>query len=140
MPPSPVSILIIGDQPDLRIYLANLLRAHDFTAIAVSGVLEGMLMIERHAPSLVVLDAMLPEDGAYRAYSNLRCEETYAHIPVVFLSPFVPKRFWWSQFCGGRPGRRRLPEPDGVLAKPPEAEDFLTMVHRLTRKVLPLKP
>lgn len=132
MPATPINVLIIEDEPDVRIYLVNLLRSHGYEATAVDNVEKGLVLARRKHPSLVVLDAMLPGDSGQRLYMELRCQAGLCHIPIVLLSSLTPRALWGSRLWGTGAGVKRLPEPDALLAKPPEAEDFLAAVQRLT--------
>ena len=148
MPASPITILIIEDEPDVRIYLINLLQANGYDVLAAGDIAQGLALARHKHPSLVVLDAMLPGDDGQRLYMELRCQAGLCRIPVVLLSTLTRRALWGSRLWGAGSGSKRLPEPDAFLAKPPEAEDFLAVVQRLTRgstldagcNALPLNP
>ena len=137
MPASPVTVLIIEDEPDVRIYLLNLLRAHGYGAMAAADMDEGLALARSANPSLVVLDAMLPGDDAQQVYMELRCEAGLCRIPVVLLSTLTRRVLWGSRLYRAGSANKRLPEPDAYLTKPPEAEDFLAVVQRLTTDFKP---
>lgn len=126
------NILIIEDEPDVRIYLLNLLHSHGYQAAAVACIEDGLARIRSRPPSLVVLDAMLPGDDAQQIYLKLRSGEISGHIPVVLLSPFNRRALRGSHFYSVGAAHKRLGEPEVFLAKPPEAEDFLAAVQQLT--------
>jgi CheY-like chemotaxis protein len=132
MPAAAIKILIIEDERDVRLYLVNLLRAHGYEATAVSDIEQGLAFARSHHPSLVVLDAMLPGDNAQRVYMDLRCDTGLCRIPVVLLSSITRRALDGSRLYGPGAPQKHLPEPDAFLAKPPEAEDFLEVVRRLT--------
>lgn len=132
MSASPISILIIEDEPDVRIYLINLLQRHGYEVVAVSEGKEGLALARRTHPALVVLDTMLSGEDAQKVYMKLRSEEALSHIPVILLSPLSRRAVRGSGFYGGRAFHKHIYEPDAFLTKPPEAEDFLSIVQQLT--------
>lgn len=132
MSASPASILVIADEPDIRIYLLNLLHANGYAASAVAGRAEGLPLIRSRHFSVVVLDAMLPGDEAQQICMELGEDEPSDRIPVVLLSPLSRRALRGSYICSGGGGHARRREPDALLTKPPEAEDFLAAVRRLT--------
>jgi DNA-binding response OmpR family regulator len=132
LPASSIKILIIEDERDVRIYLANLLRANGYKALTVENVDEGLTMARSENPALIVLDAMLPGDDAQRVYTELRCQSGLCRIPVVVLSTITRRALRGSRLYGRESAGRRIPPPDACLTKPPEAEDFLAVVRRLT--------
>jgi CheY-like chemotaxis protein len=132
VPASSIKILIIEDERDVRIYLSNLLMANGYKALTAANVVEGLAMAHSENPALIVLDAMLPGDDAQRIYTELRCQTGLCRIPVVVLSTITRRALRGSRFYGRESAGRRIPPPDAYLAKPPEAEDFLEVVRRLT--------
>jgi CheY-like chemotaxis protein len=131
VPASSIRILIIEDERDVRIYLANLLKANGYKALTAGNVEQGLALARSGRPALIVLDAMLPGDDAQRIYTELRCETGLCCIPVVLLSTITRRALGGSQLYARGSTRKRIPPPDAFLAKPPEAEDFLAVVQRL---------
>jgi DNA-binding response OmpR family regulator len=131
VPAASIKILIIEDERDVRIYLANLLRAQGYKALTTGNVEEGLALARSENPALVVLDAMLPGDDARRIYSELRCQTGLCRIPVVVLSTITRRALRGSRLYGRESAGKRIPPPDAYLTKPPEAEDFLAVVRRL---------
>ena len=131
VPALPLRILIIEDERDVRIYLANLLRAHGFKALTAGNVEDGLALARAECPAVIVLDAMLPGDDAQRIYTELRCETGLCRIPIVLLSTITRRALGGSRLYGRSAAGKRIPPPDAYLAKPPEAEDFLAVVRRL---------
>jgi two-component system, OmpR family, phosphate regulon response regulator PhoB len=138
LPASSIRILIIEDERDVRIYLANLLGANGYKALTAENVKEGLALAHSENPALIVLDAMLPGDDAQRVYTELRCQSGLCRIPVVVLSTITRRALRGSRLYGRESAGRRIPPPDAYLNKPPEAEDFLAVVRRLTPTAEPV--
>ena len=127
-----IKVLIIEDERDVRLYLANLLRANGYDALTAANITEGMNLACSARPALIVLDAMLPGDDAQRLYTQFRCQAGLCSVPVVLLSSITRRALAGSRRYGGGASPKDLPPPNAFLLKPPEAEDFLAVVRRLT--------
>jgi CheY-like chemotaxis protein len=132
MPAFRAKILIIEDQADVLSYLSNLLRLQCFEILTATGAAEGIAAARSRRPDLVVLDAMLPGDAAERVYAALKGAPEAAPIPVILLSTLTRRTRGGSCLCTAGWSLKPLPEPDALLPKPPEADDFLAAVKRLT--------
>jgi CheY-like chemotaxis protein len=132
MPSGPIKILIIEDERDVGVYMANLLRALGFQPIQAEGAEDGLAKFRAEHPSLVILDAMLPGDEAHHIYFQLKTNPDLAGIPVVLISsigrPAMGRFHLW-------PTGRHLPEPEAFLDKPPEAEDVIDALTRLIGRI-----
>jgi CheY-like chemotaxis protein len=127
-----MKILIIEDESDVMSYLTNLLRLQGFQILTAKGAVEGIAASQIQRPALVVLDAMLPGDAAERIYAALKGDQATVRIPVILLSTLTRRTRGGSCLCTAGWSLKRLPEPDAFLPKPPEADDFLDAVKRLT--------
>jgi DNA-binding response OmpR family regulator len=81
----PPSILVVDDEPDVTLFLADALSSRGYhTAVAASGK-EALAEIERDPPDLVLLDLMMPGMTGWEVLRKLRDSE-FAGIPVIVLS------------------------------------------------------
>lgn len=86
-PRSDTRILIVEDDPDqmaladLRVTMAGYQVSH---AESVQQFMRSLL--ERGAPDLVLLDAMLPDGDGFDVLAKLRRNADYASLPVVLLT------------------------------------------------------
>jgi len=55
-----ITVLVIDDEPIVREVVARYLRREGYVALEAGDGIQGRELIERHAPSLIVLDVMLP--------------------------------------------------------------------------------
>lgn len=77
-------ILIVDDEADLRNLMKTALKKEGFTEIETAGsVAEALQAFEQFAPTIALLDVMLPDGDGYELCKKIR--ET-SHIPVLFLS------------------------------------------------------
>ncbi len=106
-----VVIVLIDDDPDFVAAVKTLLEKNDYSIrVAYSGE-EGILIIQRENPDLVLLDVMLPEKDGLALCKELKENEKTRSIPVILLTSVAEK----------------LKEPDyaKALAVTHHADDYL---------------
>jgi CheY-like chemotaxis protein len=131
LPASGIKVLVIEDERDVSIYMANLLRANGFAPITVTAAAEALAKARSHMPALIVLDAMLPGDDAQKLFCALRTDRKLESIPVVLLSSISLRALGGVHRRGAFVSHKPLRGPEAFLCKPPEAEDFIAVVRRL---------
>lgn len=78
-------ILIVDDDPENVLVLENAL--HEEYAISSAGNgYEALRQIKETHPDLILLDVMMPELGGFDVCRIIKAEETFADIPVIFLT------------------------------------------------------
>lgn len=76
-------ILIVDDEPQIRLAVQRSLEAHGFTVTAVSSGEEALHVIPTWSPQVVVLDLMMPGiDG----FEVLRQTREWSDVPIIVLS------------------------------------------------------
>jgi CheY-like chemotaxis protein len=131
LPASGLKVLVIEDERDVSIYMANLLRSNGFAPITASGQAEGLAMARSEKPALIIMDAMLPGDEARDLFWLLRTDRQLGKIPVVLLSSISRRALEGFQRYSASSSKKPLRGPEAFLCKPPEAEDFMAVVRRL---------
>jgi CheY-like chemotaxis protein len=124
-------ILIVDDELDMRIYLSTLLATSGYQPVAVRDGGEGLRRAEEIAPSLIILDVMMPGDGGAQTYRRLRTEARFREIPVIMLSA-VPGGVFdhYLKMLAAATGEP-VAAPQAYLEKPLEHEALLGIVRRL---------
>jgi len=131
-------ILVVSDASDTRIFLSNLLHAVQIEPVGAENRPKGLEMVKTWRPDLIILDVMMAGKEGIKFYYNLKNDRRFRHIPVIMLSAidratfFLYEKFQSSQFGTG------VPEPEGYLEKPPEAEELLLLIDTLL-KTEPMK-
>lgn len=131
MSASKLNVLVIEDDSDLSFYLTNLLNGYGFEPLLVSHWQEALPTALAVRPALIILDAMLSDDASQQLYGAIKTHAQLKHIPVVMLSSLTRRAF--EHFNLPPPGlmHGRLPGPEAVLSKPPEADEFIAVVREL---------
>jgi CheY-like chemotaxis protein len=115
-------ILVVDDDPEMRLALSIRLRANNYdVCVAVDGV-SAISETRRQMPDLILLDLGLPAGDGFTVLERLQSMEALAHIPVVVVS-----------------GRNRLANQERVLAarakaflqKPVKNSELLSTVAKI---------
>lgn len=124
-------ILVVDDDPDMQVFLANLLTEGGFEALVAESGPEGLRLASDVRPALILLDARLSRQPGQDVYRSLKLDPILRRIPVIMLS-LLPRKtcLYYRKLADSRQGER-LPEPEAFLDKPPEADDLLGRVRRL---------
>jgi CheY-like chemotaxis protein len=128
-----IKVLVIEDDLNMCIYLCNLLRANGFDPSDAQNRVAGIKKVRSEKPALIVLDGMLPDEESITIYYRLKSDPELQHIPVVMLASIDQRTFCYYQKCQQLQHPVKVPDPEAFLTKPPEAEEFLTIVKRLVK-------
>lgn len=77
------TILIVEDDPPLRMLISRALKEHGYNVRAAATGAEMQVALESIAPELIVLDIMLPGTNGIELLRRLRME---SDVPVIFIS------------------------------------------------------
>ncbi|MCB0743198.1 MAG: response regulator transcription factor [Ignavibacteriales bacterium] len=78
-------ILLVDDEKDIVEFLQYNLEAEGFEVISANDGIEALSKMEEK-PDLVVLDVMMPKMNGYEVLKNIRLNENYNEIPIIFLT------------------------------------------------------
>jgi len=79
-------ILYIEDDPILQKTLGRKLKVEGFKVISALDGKEGLMLVQKERPDLVLLDLILPQMGGVEFLKELRKNEKTKDIPVVVLT------------------------------------------------------
>lgn len=113
------TILIVNDDPDMRLFLARIIEDAGGIVATADDVRNGMEMVGRFAPDVIVLDVMIRPDGKLALFDELKQDPLHCRTPVVFVSSMDEMTV--SRLSAASSGAR----PSGILEKPPDAEDLI---------------
>ncbi len=123
------TVLVVDDDRDIRLTLAEILEDEGYNVQIASNGREALEVLGRNAEpvSLIVLDLMMPEmDGFEFREAQLR-DKRISEIPVVALTA------WGSGDVPAMPGVA------GCFSKPLELDALLSLVSRFTTPPEPKK-
>lgn len=85
-------ILVVEDNPDNRQLVRFILEREGYEILEAPDGLEGINMVRKHMPDLVLLDLAIPELDGWDVAAELKADPKTSHIPLVAMSAFtLPK-------------------------------------------------
>lgn len=79
-------ILLVDDEPDVLDVLSRRLQSAGFITSTASDGNDGLKMVQREKPDLVLLDIMMPNKDGFFMLSQLRLTQGLSEIPVIMVS------------------------------------------------------
>lgn len=132
--PAKAKVLVIEDDPNMRIFLCNLLRADGFAPLNAQERVEGIETARTRHPDLIVMDGMLPGEASIEIYYRLKSDPELRRIPVIMLASIAQRTFCYYHKCQRLQHPLKVPDPEAFLIKPPEADELLGTVRRLLKR------
>ena len=86
------TILIVEDEPQIRKNIQQILDLEGFATITAEDGLEGLDMVEKHQPDMIICDVMMPNLDGYGLIEALRQKPSTADIPLIFLTAKAENR------------------------------------------------
>jgi Fe-S oxidoreductase/ActR/RegA family two-component response regulator len=120
-------ILVIDDEPDIRIYLGRIFKEQGAEVIEAPDANQAMRAIVGQTPDLVTLDLVLPRKTGEKLYWELRKDPRFTSLPVVVVSGYAKidsPRIDFHRFIA----EKGVPEPEGFLEKPVDPDKVLETV------------
>ncbi|MDX6447121.1 MAG: two-component system, cell cycle sensor histidine kinase and response regulator CckA [Blastocatellia bacterium] len=115
-------ILTIDDRPINRQFLVSLLGYGGHTVLEAAGGEEGLEIVRRSHPDLVIADIKMPKMDGYQFVERLREEEAIAATPVIFYTA--------SYHEGEARGVAEFYGVLDIITKPSEPEAILEKVSK----------
>jgi two-component system, OmpR family, response regulator VicR len=79
-------VVCIEDEPDMIELMRLLLTRQGFEVIGARGGKEGVELVEKNLPELVLLDIMMPDLDGWEVYDHLKQNPTTRNIPVIVVT------------------------------------------------------
>jgi CheY-like chemotaxis protein/MinD-like ATPase involved in chromosome partitioning or flagellar assembly len=79
-------ILVIEDDDDARMMYVIMLRSWGYDVIEATTGKEGVATAQNSPPDLILLDIMMPDLDGYEVCRQLREDQRFHTVPIVFLS------------------------------------------------------
>jgi DNA-binding response OmpR family regulator len=79
-------ILVVDDDPDVRLALQLRLNANHYDVISAADGVASIAEARKHMPDLMILDLGLPAGDGFSVLERLKANEKLSSIPVIVLS------------------------------------------------------
>ncbi|MCC6142173.1 MAG: response regulator [Candidatus Hydrogenedentes bacterium] len=113
-------ILVIDDEPVLRITFRHMLEEHGYAVWVAENGRDGVKLCREVLPDLVLTDILMPEQDGFTTIRMLH--EEYPQLPIVAMSAVV-----------GPSGRQQTLDMGAVccITKPVECNSLLRLVDQV---------
>ncbi len=122
-------VLIVEDNPDVMLYLKDILSPYFKTETATNGV-KGMEKASATLPALIVSDVMMPEMDGFSFCKKVKDNFITSHIPVILLTALDGVE---SKVEGNEHGA------DGYITKPFDKQVLISRINNLVQSRKQLK-
>lgn len=83
---TPKRVLCIEDEAEMIDLIRLILGRRGFEVKGANGGLEGLEMIRKEKPDLVLLDLMMPDMDGWEVYQQMKADEATRDIPVIVVT------------------------------------------------------
>jgi len=83
---SPLDILIVDDDPEMRTLIARMLAPGDYQIRQAADGELALAELDAEVPDLVILDLLMPRTDGFRVLESVRSNPATAQLPVIVVS------------------------------------------------------
>ena len=105
-------VLTIDDDPAMTELVTLLLKTHGLDAFMANSGEEGLQMIHKVVPDVVILDLMMPGMDGWQVCTQVR---SFSSVPILILSALDSPGLVAKALDGGADDYLVKPVPSGVL-------------------------
>ena len=116
-------ILCIEDEPEMIDLIKLILERKGFEVLGAMGGKEGLEVIRREMPDLILLDLMMPEVDGWEVFRQMRADEQLKDIPVIVVTA---KAQSIDKVLG-----LHIAKVDDYVTKPFGPQDLLNSINRV---------
>lgn len=80
-----ISVLLVEDNDDLRLFVKNIL-ADDYTVSEAADGAQGVELALKQQPDIIISDIMMPNMDGYQMVRKIKSDSNVCHIPIVMIS------------------------------------------------------
>jgi CheY-like chemotaxis protein len=139
-------ILIVDDEPDIVTFLSAVLEENGYTSLSAKDGVEGLEVLRKEKPDLVLLDLMMPKKSGITLFQELRKDPEMANIPVVVVTGVSEvtgvdfRNFMYKQPMRDEKtfvkttGLTKYTVPDGYVEKPIDPDELIKTIQKALDK------
>ncbi|HKI55249.1 MAG TPA: response regulator [Anaerolineales bacterium] len=120
------TILVIDDEPALRLGLAAILKRQGYEVCTAVDGLEGIQKARDMLPDLILSDVMMPPPNGFEMRRLMRQDSQLAAIPFIFLTARTGVDDWINGIRDGA---------DDYVTKPYVPAELLVRIEAVLRRV-----
>ena len=139
-------ILIVDDEPDIVTFLSAVLEENGYTSLSAKDGVEGLEVLRKEKPDLVLLDLMMPKKSGITLFQELRKDPEMSAIPVVVVTGVSEvtgvdfRNFMYKQPLRDEKkfvettGLTKYTVPDGYVEKPIDPDELMEAIKKALEK------
>jgi signal transduction histidine kinase len=121
-----ITILVVDDEPAIRLGLAATIKRHGYSVVVADDGTDGLAKAGKYLPDLIISDVMMPNLGGFEMRMQMNNDPKLASIPFIFLTARTEAE---DRVMGIRAGA------DDYVSKPFETEELLARIDAVLRRV-----
>jgi CheY-like chemotaxis protein len=137
----PKKILIVDDEADQRTFLSTVLEENGYASISAKDGVEGLELLRKEKPDLVLLDLMMPNKSGISMFQVLRSDSNLSNIPVIVVTGVSEvtgvdfRNFMFKQPLRDEKkfvettGLTKYTIPDGYIEKPIDPDGLIKTIN-----------
>ncbi len=86
MPSDQMRVVCIEDEPEMIDLVRLILGRKGFEVIGADGGIEGLEIVKKEKPDLVLLDLMMPDMDGWEVYQQIKADPELRDIPIVVVT------------------------------------------------------
>jgi two-component system response regulator VicR len=122
-------ILCIEDEAEMIDLIRLILTRRGFDVRGANGGKEGLEIMRREHPDLILLDLMMPDMDGWEVYQQMKADDSTKNIPVIVVTA---KAQSIDKVLG-----LHIAKVDDYIAKPFSPQELLTSVDNVLTKQKP---
>jgi len=79
-------IVCVEDEPDMINLIRLILGRHGFDVKGATGGAEGLKIIHKEKPDLILLDLMMPDMDGWEVYQQIKADPKTRNTPVIVVT------------------------------------------------------
>lgn len=123
-------VLVVDDDQDVRSFVVTVLEENEYIPLEAEDGVQGLEMIEKESPDLIILDVLMPRGSGIRLYRKLRTDDKFSSIPIIMFTGIALRSFLKSQKALDEFNGEEVPKPDIYLEKPVEPEELVQAIEK----------
>lgn len=123
------TVLVVDDEPNVREYLADILRDAGFNVITACDGGEALAIIQERRPDFISLDLVMPKKSGHKLLYELRRDKELSRIPVIVVTAHAQDELGQNDLQDIMENRV-ISGPGTYLEKPVKPLDYVRCVQR----------
>lgn len=116
-------ILCIEDDQEMVDLIRLILSRRGYEVKGAGGGVEGLQIIRKEIPDLVLLDLMMPDMDGWEVFQQMRADEKTRHIPVIVVTAKAQNI---DKVLG-----LHIAKVNDYISKPFSPQDLLTSIEKI---------